>query len=91
MRYCITTQGDRINVRIDDVSGHEPAILLQIRRCRESAWACPSGECLNIGSIDERIENGSMVLTLSPRPGAQIDPSGISECIGYMLHPVIKS
>jgi hypothetical protein len=90
MKFLTTTQDNGLRVQIDDVSGQERALLLQIRQCRQSAWACPSGACLNIGSIEERVEDGRIVLTLTPRPGAQLDPSGIEECLGYMLSPVIK-
>lgn len=90
MKYRITKQDTGLSVQIDDVSGQESALLLQIRQCRQSAWACPSGECLNIGSIEERVEDGRIVLTRTPRPGAQLDLSGIEECMSYMLRPVTK-
>ena len=90
MKCRITKQGSGLSVEIDDVSGQEPAVLQQIRQCRPSAWACPSGECRNIGSIEEHVEEGRIVLTLTPRPGAQLDPSGIEECLGYMLHGVTE-
>jgi hypothetical protein len=92
MKYRVTKQDNSsgLSVQIDGVSGQEPAVLEQIRRCRQSAWACPSGECLNIGSIDERVEDGRIFLTLTPRPGAQLEPSGIEECLGYMLRQVVR-
>ncbi|CAG1006794.1 hypothetical protein BURK1_03332 [Burkholderiales bacterium] len=88
MKHHITKQGDRLLVRIDDVSGQEPALLLRIRQCRQSAWSCPSGECMKIGSIDEHVDGGGIELTLTPRPGVQLDVSGIDECLGYMLREV---
>ena len=90
MKYRIMKQDNGLSVQIDDVSGQEPALLQQIRQCRQSAWACPSGECLNIGSIEERVEAGRVFLTLTARPGAQLNSSGIEECLGYMLRQVIK-
>jgi len=90
MKYSITKQGDRFSVRIDDVSGQEQTIREEIGSCRQSAWACPSGECRNVGSIEERVEGGSIFLTLAPRPGASIDRSGIEECLGYMLRQAVK-
>ncbi|HEX8009853.1 MAG TPA: hypothetical protein VF814_02775 [Casimicrobiaceae bacterium] len=90
MKYRITRQDDGLNVQIDEVSGQAPAILEQIRQCRQSAWACPSGECLNVGSISERVEGGSIFLTLTPRPGVQLDASGIDECLGYLLRRVTQ-
>jgi hypothetical protein len=90
MKYSITKQGDGFSIRIDDVSGQEQTILERIDLCRQSAWACPSGECRNVGSIEEHVEAGSVFLSLAPRPGANIDRSGIEECLAYMLHQAVK-
>jgi len=60
-------------------------LVKAIQRCRQSAWACPSGECMNIENIAQRVEPGRVSLTLTPRPGARLDPSGIEECLRYML------
>ena len=85
MRCNVETRGNDVCVQIDGVSGHEEALLEGIRRCRQSAWACQSGECVNIGTMEERVEGGSMFLTLTPRPGAQLDPGGIETCLRYLL------
>jgi hypothetical protein len=91
MKYRIVTQDGGISIQIDDVLGQEAILVQKIRQCRQSAWACPSGECLNVGSIDERIEEGRVFLTLTPRPGAQLNLSGIEECLSYMLHQTVKA
>ena len=91
MKYHILKQDNRLSVQIDDVSGREAALVEKIRQCRQSAWACPSGECLNIGSIEERIEEGRVLLTFIPRPDAQLNSSGIEECLRYMLHEPVKA
>jgi hypothetical protein len=85
MKYQVEKQGTNISVRIDDVAGREQTLIQAIRLCRQSAWACPSGECQNIGTIEERAEGGSVFLTFVPRPGAQIDPSGLEICLRYIL------
>lgn len=85
MKYQIEKQGTDVSVRIDEVAGQEQVLLDAIRRCRTGAWACQSGECLNIGTMAERVEDGHVFLTLTPRPGAQIDPVGIDICLRYML------
>ena len=91
MKYHIEKQDTGISIRIDDVAGQEQAILEAIRQCRkQSAWACPSAECQNIGTMEEHAEGGSVFLILAPRPGTQLDPSGIGECMRYMLHQAIK-
>lgn len=85
MRCNVEKRGNNVSIQIDGVSGHEEALLEGIRRCRQGAWACQSGECLNIGTMEERIEEGSVFLTLVPRPGAQIDRAGIETCLRYLL------
>ena len=91
MKYRIEKLETGIGIRIYDVAGQEQAVLATIRQCRrQGIWACPSGECQNIGSMEERAEGGSVFLTLTPTPGATIDPSGIDECLRYVLHQAIK-
>ena len=85
MKCNVEKHGNDVSIQIDGVSGQEEALLEGIRRCRQSAWACQSGECVNIGTMEERVEGGSMFLTLVPRPGAQIDPAGIETCLRYLL------
>jgi hypothetical protein len=91
MKYWITEQGNGLTVRVDDVCGQEQALLEKLHRCRQSAWACPSGECRNIASIDERSENGGLVLTLVPRADVRLDRDGITECLHYMLGQAVES
>lgn len=90
MKYWIIEQGNGFSVRIDDVRGQEKTLLNKIRQCRQSAWACPSGECRNIASIDERAEDGSIVLSLTPRPDIRLDRAGITECLQYMLGQAVE-
>ncbi len=91
MRYHIEKLETGISIRIDDVAGQEQAVLETIRQCRrQSVWACPSGECQNIGSMKERAEGGSVFLTLTPTPGAEIALTGIDECLRYVLHQAVK-
>lgn len=85
MKFHIDQRESGLQVRIEDAAGNEEALVGAIRRCRQSAWACPSGECMNIADISERVEAGRVSLTLIPRPGAQLDPSGIEHCLRYML------
>ena len=91
MKYCVEKQGTGIGIRIDDVAGQEQTVLETIRQCRrQSAWACPSAACQNVGSMEERAEGGSVFVTLTPAPGTEIDASGIEECLRYELHQAVK-
>ncbi len=90
MKYSITSQRQACIVRIDEIAAQKEPLLEAIRRCRQSAWACPSGECRNIGNIEERAEGGSVILTFTPRPGVELERSGIEECLRYMLGQATK-
>lgn len=85
MRFSVEERDGGLSVRIDGVAGREQALVDAIRACRTSAWACPSGECMNIAEIGERIEQGTLVVALTPRPAARLDPRGIEQCLRYML------
>jgi hypothetical protein len=85
MKYRVEKRGEQVSVQIDGVAGREQAVIEAIRRCRQSAWACQSGECMNIGSMQERVQDGSVSLTLIPGADAQINPAGIEICLRYLL------
>lgn len=85
MDYRVEKHGEQVSIRIDGVAGREQAVIDEIRRCRQSAWACQSGECMNIGTMEARAQDGSVLLTLTPRPDAQINPAGIEICLRYLL------
>ncbi len=90
MNFRIEKQGAGLSIRIDEVAGQEQALIETIRQCRKSAWACPSGECLNVDTIGERVEDGCVCFTLTPRPGAVLDPAGIEQCLRYTLPRAAK-
>ncbi|KPK05251.1 MAG: hypothetical protein AMJ64_12025 [Betaproteobacteria bacterium SG8_39] len=87
MKVHVEKQGEQVSIQIEGVAGREQAVIDGIRRCRQSAWACQSGECVNIGSMQEHVEDGSVRLTLVPGPDAQINPAGIEICLRYLLAP----
>ncbi len=85
MKYQVEKQDPGVSIQIEDVAGQEQEFLEAIRSCRQGAWACQSGECVNIGEMAERVDDGRVFLTLTPKPGAHIDPAGIEVCLRYML------
>ena len=90
MKYHIESNDAGLSIRINEVAGQEQALLEAIRQCRQSAWACPSGECMNIGTMEGRTGDGSVFLTLTARPGVQLSAVGIEQCLGYMLSQAVK-
>jgi hypothetical protein len=91
MEFRIEKTAAGLEVRIDGVAGQEHALVEALGRCRQSAWACPSGECTHIESIAERVGQGSVFVTLTARPGVELDPSGIEQCLRYMLPQASKA
>jgi hypothetical protein len=90
MKLSIESRDGGCIVRIDGVQGQEETLLNAIRLCRQSAWACQSGECVNIASIAERVDERGVTLTLQPRDGTRLNASGIAGCLRYMLPDIDK-
>ena len=91
MNFRIEKVAAGLDVRIEDVAGGEQMVLEKIRSCRQSAWACPSGECMKIGAMEEHLGNGCVSVTLIPRLGEQLNPAGIEECLRYVLPQATKA
>lgn len=89
MSFHIESAGRDLIVRIDEVAGREQYVLDKIRDCRRSAWACPSGECLRMAHMEERMSAGCVYLTLSPIPGERLQAKGVEQCLRYMLGEVL--
>ena len=90
MKIRVESNDAGVTVRIDGVAGQEQVFLDAVRRCRESAWACASGECMNIETMDARPEGASVLLTLTPRPGVRLSAAGIEQCLGYLLAQAVE-
>lgn len=90
MKLSIEPRDGGCIVRIDGAHGKQQVLLNAIRRCRQSAWACQSGECVNIESIAEDVDDRGVCLTLKPREGATLNPSGIAACLRTLLPDVEK-
>ncbi|MDA8110388.1 MAG: hypothetical protein M0015_17460 [Betaproteobacteria bacterium] len=90
MKVRIESNEAGVTVRIDGVAGLEQALLEAVHRCRESAWACASGECMNIETMDARPAGGSVFLTLTARPGVRLSAAGIEQCLGYLLAQAVE-
>ena len=85
MKISIEKTATGLDVRIEVLAGREQLVLDRIRACRATAWACPSGECTKIGTMEEQPAAGSVRLRLAPLPGEALSASGIEECLRYML------
>ncbi|MCZ7562595.1 MAG: hypothetical protein M5U08_01340 [Burkholderiales bacterium] len=86
MRFEVEKLGERLVIRIESAVGREKDILAAIQGCRrQSAWACPSGECTKVDAMAARCDGEAVLLDLSPHPGSDLSAAGIEECLRYML------
>lgn len=86
MKFSVEKRDGGLCIRIENLAGREHAVLDTLRECRKnSAWACPSGECVNIETMEARVTDGVVYLTVTPRSGAELSPTSIEECMRYML------
>jgi hypothetical protein len=91
MKLHIERQGPALSVRIDEAPGQAQALLDAVRRCRQSAWACQLGDCLKVASIADRIDGDTVYLTLTPRPGVELDAVAIGQCLRLVLPAAAKA
>jgi len=92
MKFHIEERDRELEIRIEELAGREDDVLEAVRECRRrSAWACPSGECVNFATIDAERSEGAVLLKLTPRPGEKLSGSAIQECLRYILHQPIRS
>lgn len=86
MKFHIEERDCGLQIRVEELAGREQDVLEAVRECRKhSAWACPSGECVNIATIDAERSEGVVRLNLTPRPGAKLSGLAIQECLHYIL------
>lgn len=86
MSFRIEGQGAQLHVRIDNDSQTGQQILEAVHACKAlSWWSCPSGECSKIGTCEARQDGEAVVLFMTPRAGETLSPSGVAECLRYVL------
>lgn len=92
VRFHVEERDRGLEIRIEELAGREEDVLQAVRECRKhSAWACPSGECVNIASIDAERSHGTVLLHLTPRPGEKLSGAAIQECLRYILDQPAKT
>lgn len=86
MGYAVEQKDVHLLVRIDGGTRSEQQIVDAVSACgSRSWWSCPSGECAKVAAWDTRCEQGTIVLTLTPRSGEALSAAGIGECLRYVL------
>lgn len=86
MSFRIEGHGVRLQVRIENDSHEAQEVVEAVHACRAlSWWSCPSGECARVGECEARTEGDVTVLTMTSRTGEPLSPSGVAECLRYVL------
>ncbi len=85
MKYRIEKQGDEVVISFEEVGGEAQEVIAAIGRCRQSAWACTTGECTKIGDMTTQGEGVELAVRLKPRTDMALDVASLGECLKYQL------
>ena len=90
MKFNIEKQGNEVVIRFEHLEGQVQEVIDAIGRCRQSAWACPSGECMKIATMETAADGSSLAVRLLPRPDAELSVTSLGECLKYQLPKAIS-
>lgn len=91
MKYHIEKQGNEVVISFDALDSQAQVMIDAIGRCRQSAWACPSGECMKIGDMETCAAGGTMAVRLKPRADAALSVVSLGECLKYQLPKEVQA
>lgn len=91
MKYHIEQQGNEVVISFDQRNEQAQVMIEAIGRCRQSAWACPSGECTKIAGMETCAEGGALAVRLKPHPDATLSVVSLGECLKYQLPKEIQA
>jgi hypothetical protein len=90
MKYHIEKQGKEVVIHFEQLGSHAQTVIDAMSRCRQSAWACPSGECMKIDDMETRTDADGLAVRLKPRPDSELSVAGLGECLKYQLPKEIQ-
>lgn len=85
MKYHIEKQDKEVVIRFEQLGGDAQLVIDAIGRCRESAWACPSGECMKIAHMETAADGDGLAVRLRPRSDSELSVASLGECLKYQL------
>jgi hypothetical protein len=91
VKYHIEKQETGVVIRFEQLGGQAQAVIEAISRCRQSAWACPSGECMKIAQMETHAEGDVLAVSLKPRLDAELSMASLGECLKYQLPKEIQT
>lgn len=91
MKYHIEQQDAEVVIHFEQLGGKAREVIEAVSRCRQSAWACPSGECLKIAQMETCADGDTLAVRLKPRANAELSLSSLGECLEYQLPKEINT
>ncbi|MDP1982055.1 MAG: hypothetical protein Q8K23_05900 [Sulfuritalea sp.] len=85
MKYHIEKQGNEVVISFDQRDKQAQLMVDAIGRCRQSAEACPSGECMKIADMETCAAGDALAVRLKPCPDATLSVASLGECLKYQL------
>lgn len=89
MKFSIEKQGNEVVIRFDQLDEKVQEVIDAIGRCRQSAWACPSGECMKIATMETTADGDALAVRLLPRAESELSVTSLGECLKYQLPKAI--
>lgn len=83
VKFLIEKQDREVVIRFEQLGGQAQAVIDAMGRCRQSAWACSSGECMKIADMETCADGNVLAVRLKPRPDAELSVAGLGECLKY--------
>ena len=90
MKYQIEKQGEEVVIRFEQLGDQGQAVVAAMGRCRQSGWACPSGECMKIATMETTGDGDALAVRLKPRSDSELSVAGLGECMKVQLPKMIK-
>jgi hypothetical protein len=91
MKYHIEQQGNEVVISFDARDSQAQVMIEAIGRCRQSAGACSSGECMKIAGMETCAVGDALAVRLKPRPDAALSVVSLGECLKYQIPREIQA
>lgn len=85
MRYHLAQHDKEVVISFEELGTQARMVIDAIGRCRQSAWACTSGECMKIAAMETCGEGDTLAVRLKPRADTALSVASIGECLKYQL------
>lgn len=85
MKYHIAQHDKEVVISFDEPGAVAQTVIDAIGRCRQSASACASGECMKIGVMEPCREGEVLGVRLRPRADTALSVVSLGECLKYQL------